>query len=179
MQGNSFFRLVTLKIPGVVGGNLGAQFTFTDQAQIRYARTLHLEAYFANDLAYSYPEQLPVIGDAFAPKMTLTLETNDPDDMKVGNSLTKSKEIAPGRFSSTRQSQQWLPFTAIHRVQSFLGTPAPFVRQLLSYKDLYITWQKSYVSFAPGGPANVTDIAVVLGVWYTFLTVDGKKIQET
>jgi len=173
MLGNSFFRLVTLKIPGIAAGNTGQQFDFTDQADIRYARVLHLEAFFQNDLAFSFPEPLPVIADVLANKCALVLETNDPDD------LTGEKTNAPGRFTSTTQTQKWLPLTAIHRVQSQGGIlSAPFVRQLLSYRNLYITWQKSFLNVAPGGLGNTVDIALCLGVWYTFIDIHGKAIQR-
>lgn len=177
MFGNSYFRLVTLKIPGIAGGNTGTQFTFEDQADIRYARTLHLEVYFANDLAFAQPEAVPNIPDAQANLCSLVLETNDPDDITmVGGEKSKGHS---GRFTSTTQTQKWLPLTAIHRVQSTAAIAAPFVRQLLHYKDLYITWQKSYLAIAPGGLGNATDIALVLGVWYTFIDEKGKPIKRT
>jgi hypothetical protein len=174
MVGQSFFRLVTLKIPGMPGGNKSNQFQFTDQADIRYSRCLALECYFNNDLNFSVPEPLPVVQDLFAPLCSLTLETNDPDD------LNGSKTNSPGRFSSTTQTQKWLPCTAIHRVQSFGLTPAPFVRQLLQYKDLYIAWQKSFLNVGgANGFNNTTDIAFCLGVWYTFIDLHGNEIQRT
>lgn len=157
----------------MAGGNLGEQFSFQDQADLRYARTLHLECYFANSLQVSFPEKVPVIPDALANKCVLVLETNDPDD------ITKSKGAA-GSFTSTTQTQKWLPLTALNRVQSTnIGANAPFVRQLMTYKDLYITWQKSFLQLAPGGFGNTTDLALVLGVWYTFLTEQGKPINRT
>lgn len=164
-----------MKIPGMPGGNPGNSFQFTDQADIRYARTLALEVYFSNDLQYSYPEVIPVVNDIFARNTLLVLETNDPDDLKG------SKTNSPGRFSSTNQTQKWLPATSIHRVQSQTGaTSAPFVRQLLQYRDLYITWQKSFViNNAPGGFNNTLDIAFCLGVWYTFIDEHGNEIQRT
>lgn len=166
---------MTLKIPGMPGGNKQTQFQWTDQADIRYARTLCLEAYFANDLAYAYPEILPVVTDNMAPSCLITLETNDPDD------LTGHKTISPGRFGNTTQTQKWLPATAIHRIQSQAGPQsAPFVRQLLQYSNLYITWQKCYLTVTtPNGFNNTTDIAFCLGCWYTFIDRNGKEIQRT
>lgn len=173
MKGNSYFRLVTLKIPGIAGGNTQTQFTFVDQADIRYARTIHLEVFLQNDLTHAFPENVPNIPDAMASKCVLVLETNDPDD------ITHSKG-EQGRFQSTTQTQKWLPLAAIHRTQTQNGAlSAPFVRQLLEYKDLYITWQKSYLQVAPGGFGNTTDIALVLGVWYTFIDLQGKPIKRT
>lgn len=174
ITGLSYFRQVVLKVPGMAGGNPGTQFNFLDQGDIRYARVIALEVYAASALTHSQPEAIPVLPDNLMPKCTLILETNDPDDVKK----TKGEM---GRFNSTTQTQKWQPFTSLNRIQATSGISpnSPFVRQLMFYKDLYITWTKSFVQVAPGGLMNTTDLAIVLGVYYTFLTPDGKEIKRT
>jgi len=164
----SFFRLVTLKIPGVSGGNKGTSFSFPDIGDLRYARTQAIEIFFAEDLAYAFPEAVPVAPISNLPKISLVLNTNDPERTNQG---------ADGRFTSTVDSQRWLPAAAIHRISSN-GT-TPFVYELASYHNLWITWEKSFIQLAPGGFNNTTDLAVVLGVWYTFFNIDGKEVKRT
>jgi len=172
-DGEHFFRLVTLKIPGVAsGGNTQTSISFPDQSDIRYARILSLECFFANDLAFAQPEAVALIPDAQAKLLTLTFETNDPDKEVTGND-------GHGRYSNTSQVIRWLPATAIHRLQNQAAGSASFVRQLLPYYDLNITWEKSFLNIAPGGLANTTDLAFVLGVHYTFRDIDGKLRKRT
>jgi len=175
MEGKSYARLVTLKVPGVPGGNASTTLTFPMQQDIRYARIQAIEAYFASDMAVAQPETIAVLPDNLASKVSLVLETNDPDDM----GHTKGKD---GRFSSTTQTTKWLPLPAFHRMQNqnvASGSNSSFVRYLFEYKDLYVSWEKSFVMIAPGGLGNTTDLAIVLGVWYTFIDKEGKAIKRT
>lgn len=176
-QNSSYYRLVNLVVPGIAGGNTGTDFTFNDQPDIRYARTTGLFTLFANDLSYTQPDGVPVVGDIYAPKITFVFETNDPDDpeMIIDGKKTKQKGSA-GRFTGTLDTIQWLPATSIHLTQSFGTSPAPFVRHMLHWKDRYIVWQKSHVKLAPGGLGNTTDVAIVLGVLYSFIDEFGKPI---
>jgi hypothetical protein len=172
MYQNSYYKLVVLKIPGIAGGNTGTQFSWNTQSDIRYARIIAIETFFRNDLSHAQPEPVPVILDADAPKITVTLETNDPDDIQ-------NSKGTDGRFTSTSQTQRYIPATALHRVQSTFGaTPAPFVRMLTFYKDLFVVWEKSFISIAPGGLGNTADVAFCMGVWYTFLNKAGKPIPR-
>lgn len=173
MYGAEYFKLVTLKIPGIAGGgNTGVQFQFQDQSDIRYARITGLEVYFASDLQYSQPEPVAVLADAEACKVSITLETNDPDD------IAKLKG-ANGRFNSTSQTTRWMPLTALHRLQNQATNNASFARQLMQYKDLYVVWEKCFINIAPGGLANTTDVGIVLGVYYSFLNSQGQEIKRT
>jgi len=171
-NGVSYFRQVVLVIPGIAGGNTGTQFTFTDQPDIRYARIQSIESYFSSDLSNTYPQPVAVLTDSLANKVSLIMETNDPDDithMKGSN----------GRFQGTLQTIKGLPLTAIHRMQNQATNNASFVRMNYPFKDEYITWEKSFVNIAPGGLSNEEDVAIVLGVWYTFINKEGKEIQRT
>ena len=163
-----FFRTITLKIPGIAGGNKGTSFTFPDIGDLRYARTLALEIYCAEDVAYAFPEAVPVIPVAQLPLVSLVLNTNDPE---------KTNQGADGRFTSTVDSQRWLPGAAIHRVNSNGATPTVF--ELLRYSNLWITWEKSSVQLAPGGLNNTSDVCIYLGVWYTFFNIEGKEVKRT
>lgn len=170
---NSFFRLVTLKIPGIVGGNKQTSFEFPDIGDLRYARTTALECYFANDLAYSMPEQIAVIPDNQANLLTLILNSNDPDkDAK--------QQGDDGRFNTTLDSQRWLPAVSIHRVQNIAAGSASFTRELQTFKDLYIVWDKSSLNVGgANGLNNTTDLAFVLGVYYTFINKKGVAYKRT
>lgn len=178
MQQNvSYFRLVNLTIPGIAGGNTGVDFTFADQPDIRYARTTGIAAVFANDLSHTQPDTVPIVADVLAPKFTLVLETNDPDDPVImkGSEKTKLKGHA-GRFTGTLDTIQWMPLTMIHINQNFGTSPASFVRQMIHWKDRYIVWQKSHLKVAPGGVGNTTDVAICLAVFYSFIDEFGKPI---
>jgi hypothetical protein len=172
MYGFSFFRMVTLKVVGIPGGNTQTVIAFnnTNTADLRFARIQAMEVYWENDMSHAQPENTPVISDIISNKMSLVFETNDPDD------TTKAKG-KDGRFTGTSQTQKWIPANALHRMQSTNG--APFVRQLMLFKDLYVTWEKSFLQIAPGGLNNTTDLAFCLGVYYTFLNTEGKPIPRT
>ncbi len=172
----SYFRLVTLVIPGITGGNTGTNFTFDDQPDLRYARMLSIVAYTNISMAYAQPQPTPVISPLDMPKISLVLQTNDPDDMVVGPG--KKQKGQDGRFSGTLDTIQWLPLAQINTTQFYntaLGTPA-FVHHMINWKDRYIIWQKSKVVIGTGGLGNTTDVAVALGVFYTFTNSDGKVI---
>lgn len=171
-SGNSFFRLVSLIIPGIVGGNTGTNFTFPDIGDLRYARTVALETFFQASLSYAQPQPAPVVADSFAPAITFIFNSNDPDK-------TDAEQGANGRFNTTIDSQRWIPATALNRIQTTGTNGAPFVRQLMRFKDLYIVWDKSQVQLAPGGLGNTADVAIVLGVHYTFINLAGQPYKRT
>lgn len=175
-QGNSYFRMVNLKIPGVAStGNTGTLFNFPDQPDIRYARTTGIVAFTHTDINTCFPDNVAVLADADIGKVTLVLETNDPDDMFKAGSTTQKQKGEAGRFTGTLDTIQWLPLSMIHVVQGAAGVP--FVRQVVHWKDRYIVWQKSQIQIAPGGLANTTDVAICLGLFYTFIDEFGKPIS--
>ncbi len=176
----SYFRLVTLVIPGVAGGNTGTSFTFNDQPDLRYARMTGMVFLTDQDLAFAQPQPAPVAPAAFIPNISFVFQTNDPDDTVIGTEpgtgITKKQKGEAGRFSGTLDTVQWIPASLLHINQSFgPGTPS-FVRQMIHWKDRFVIWQKSKVVLAPGGLGNIVDIAIVLGVFYTFTTSEGKII---
>jgi hypothetical protein len=171
MLHTSFFRLVTLKIPGIAGaGNVGTNFEFPDIGDLRYARTQSIESYSREDLAYSFPEPTQVIPLSQFPLVTLIFNSNDPDK-------TAKEQGEHGRFSTTIDSQRWVPLVTLHPVYN--GTTGANVMFNKFYKDLYIVWQKSQANIAPGGLANTTDQAIVLGIYYTFTDIKGIPYQRT
>jgi hypothetical protein len=177
----SYYRQVVLKIPGIPGGNQGTVFTFDDQPDIRNARTVALEVYFASALDMSQPAKIPVIPDVYAPRITLRFETNDPDDP----TFTKGKPQVQGSrettgFTGTLNTVQWIPASRLNVMQGVATpsglVPAPWSWPNIMWKDRYIVWQKSDVWISGQGLGNTTDLALVVGVYYSFLTVDGKPI---
>jgi hypothetical protein len=178
-RGHSYFRQVNLTIPGIAGpGNTGVQFTFADQPDLRYARTTGLVIYTASDLAICQPDNVAVLTDALLPKVTLVLETNDPDDIitvePTATTSGKKTKGEAGRFTGTLDTIQWLPASQIHINQN--SSNNSFVRQMIGWKDRYIVWQKSHAVIASGGLANTTDLAICLGVFYTFIDEFGFPI---
>lgn len=171
MNVQSYSRLITLKIPGIPGGNTGTKFSFGTINDLRYARVTGIEIFTATDLSHAQPEPVPLITDAMLPKITCTFMTNDPDDIK------KKKENSPGRFNGTLETLRNIPAVSLHRVQN--AATAPFIRELLALKDHYIQWDNSFINIAPGGLGNETDIAFCVLVYYTFISTTGAEIQRT
>lgn len=178
----SYFRLVTLVIPGVAGaGNIGTSFTFADQPDLRYARLQGMVFLTDADMITAQPESTPVVSAAQIAKLSFVFRTNDPDDqVKKGmppNSDQKAQG-ALGRFTGTLDTIQWIPASLLHINQSNTGGGQPsFVRQMIHWKDRYLIWQDSTLKVSPGGLANTTDVAVVLGVFYTFVGTHGTIIS--
>lgn len=153
-----------------------------DQPDLRYARVLNIEAYTVSDLSNSLPSGYPVIADNLINKIALTLETNDADVDPEFNTLNKVNsqgvsEQTPGRFTSTQQNYQFMPLASLHNIQN--ASNNAFQRAVRYYPDMYVTWQKCQLLIAPGGLGNNANIAVVLGITYTWLTVSGKMIPRT
>jgi hypothetical protein len=166
-----YMKLVTLTVPGVPApGNTGTQFTWNDQQQLRYARVLWIEAVFAETLTHAQPQTVPIIPGNLASKVSVIFRTNDPDDIE-------KKKGDNGRFSGTLDTIEYLPLALLNPVQSFGGSPAPFVRYVPYWRDRYIVWQESHVQISPGGLGNTTDVAICLAVYYTFLNDKGKIIE--
>ena len=169
--------MVNLIVPGIAGGNTQVSFSFNDQPDLRYARITGLFSIYSNDSLYCFPDNVPIIADALANRITLVLQTNDPDDMpKKGGKPGEKEKGENGRFSGTLDTVQWLPLSSIHINQSFGLTPPSFVRSLIHWKDRYVVWQKSKIIMSPGGLGNTADVAVTLGVLYTFTNSAGEII---
>lgn len=184
MQANaSYFRLVSLIIPGVaVTGNTTTDFTFQEQPDLRYARCTGLVFLTDQELAIAQPQTTPVISVSQLPNISLVLQTNDPDDMpKVPGSVPQHGKIfekqkgEAGRFTGTQDTIQWIPAALLRVNQAFGPVQGSFVRQMIHWKDRYIIWQKSHVKL--GTPLlNTTDVAIILGAFYTFTTAEGAII---
>ena len=165
----SFYRTITLKIPGIPGGNKGTEFSFPDIGDLRYARTVSIDSYCSEDMAVAFPEAVPLISGTQLPSCCLVLNTNDPERKNQGSD---------GRFTSTIDSIRYLPLTSIHRSNVFNGS-VPSVWESYEFGNTWIVWEKSTIRVAPGGFNNTTDICVYLGVWYTFFNTDGKEVKRT
>lgn len=178
MHDAGYYRQVVKIIPGVAGGNTQQDFTFDDQPDLRYARMLSMRFYTSDDLAYSQPAVVPVVAPQFVPNISFVFRTNDPDDLPMtGPNVPAGKKAggADGRFTSTLDTIQWIPASDLHVSQAF-GTPqASFVREAIFWRDRYIIWQTTHIKLAL--PLNnTTDVAIVLGCFYTFLNSKGEPI---
>jgi hypothetical protein len=178
----SYYRQVVLKIPGQPApGNQTTNFVFDDQPDIRNARVIAIEAYFSSSLETAQPAKIPVVADVFAPKLTLYLETNDPDDLNhsKGKPQTVGSNVTTG-FTGTLATVQWIPLARLNVIQGTVSPaglqPANSTWTNICWMDRYVLWQKSSIVVSGTGLGNTTDVAVVLGVYYSFLTKDGKAI---
>jgi hypothetical protein len=165
-QAHSFLVVVPIK------ANQSTQTTILipDQPQLRFARVTGLETYTIEDLAWGPPTSLPLISATDMPKITLTLNTNNPES-NANNVLN-----SPGRFTMTEENFQYLPLASLHRIQN--SASAPFVRQFFEMFNVYPSWDKCKLNIAPGGLGNEDDICVVLNVYYSWLTIDNQPIRR-
>ncbi len=186
MGGIGKSRLVTVIIPA---NNTNPQISFPDQPDLRYARILAIETFTVSDVSASQPDGVTVLSDADLPKVTVTFETNDSDDLQIVDANGKQKYTsmeqaandkdnpnATGRFRTTSQNLKWIPLVDLHRVQN--ATPVPFVREIFEFNNTFITWDKSYISMNPvitPGAAN----AVIFNVYYSFTNIFGGQIRRT
>ncbi len=161
-------RGVEIKLPAANSTN--TTFSIPPQDDIRYARILAIETYTINDMAKSQPSNIALVSGAQMIQCSLVLETNDADDIKGVDSK------GAGRFTSTQQNIKYMPLAGLHRVQN--STPDPFVRQLMEFDNLYITWEKSFILVNGAGLGNVTDVAVYLQVYYSWLDINGIPITR-
>lgn len=180
----SYYRQVVIKVPGVTpGGNTSPIITFGPQNDLRNARILAVTTYFASALAFAQPQSsLPVVDDSFSPFITFKFETNDPDDVKKVKGIPQTIEKGGG-FSGTLDTIKWIPAADIQVINGFPTaagvSPAPFVRNHIEWKNRYIVWETSGAWITGGGLKNTTDLAIVLGVYYTYLTEDGLEIVRS
>lgn len=182
----SYFRLIYKIIPGVAGGNIGQDYTFDDQPDIRYARLQGLCFYTDADVAVAFPTSTPLVSAALIQNISFTFFTNDPDEYPLKDQATGKAVKDPdakasgelGRFSGGQDTIEWIPASTLHVNQSNTAGGQPsFVRQMIHWKDRYVVWQKSKIKFAPGGLGNVNDVAIAIGCWYTFMSPNGQIIS--
>lgn len=166
MRGIPQARLVNLVVPT---GYAAPVLSFPEQPDLRYARILGIEVLSAGALANSIPDQTVVIPDANLINVALTLETNDADDWSQHTGSN-------GRFGTTGQHIKYLPIALLNRTQT--ATPAPFVRQLFEFNNIYVTWEKSFVSFGTA-LGNGVPWAIPFMVYYTWRDIMGNLIAKT
>lgn len=199
ITGKAHSRLV--EIPILTTQSAQSQIPFPDQPDLRYARIVAMEAIFNSDLAMSQPSNYQVVDGTDARKLTVILDTNDPDDTghwlvnpETGEPILKNGQhvwVPPkmaqhtaGRFTSTQQNQKYLPLACLHRVQNagsatsaILG-PDPFVRDLQTFYNMYVSWDKAILQVQNGGLGNSVNKAVCLMVYYSWLDINNMPIPR-
>jgi hypothetical protein len=182
-------RMVEIQIPPAPTGGVST-VPILDQPDLRYARVLAMEIFCYPELQATFPSNYRTILGNEMSQIALVLETNDADDIayETINPKTGAKEMhlprqamGNGRFSSTQQNVKYLPLASLHRVQNASnvqpGTgPDPFVRQLMEFDNLYVTWDKSFLQISNGGILNRNPVGVALMVYYSWLDINGKPI---
>lgn len=183
------------------------QIKIEDQPDLRYARIVAIETYTYTDMQATQPSNYQMIDGVDLSKISLVLETNDADDTghylvndagqyvdKKGIPITagmmpiyvpSKQALGNGRFSSTQQNQKYLPLASLHRIQnagsatSPLPGPDPFVLDLMTFYNMYVSWDKCYLAVKNGGLGNTGVKAVGLMVYYSWLDINGVKIVRT
>lgn len=173
MRGFPKSRLVTLVIPN----NNNSQISFPDQPDLRYARILGIETFTSSDLTSSIPDQIGLITAAQLPNIALTLETNDADEW-YENETGNANPNNTGRFRTTSQNIKWQPLVTFHRIQNGNSAGA-FVRQLFEFNNIFVTWEKSFISLPANMNTSGNNIAACFQVYYTFRSIYGKMITRT
>ena len=186
MKGIGKSRMVTLIIPA---GNTNNSISFVDQPDLRYARILAIETFTSSDMQFSVPDNIPVISDAQLNQITLTLETNDSDDLQIkpqpGQQFSEllrkaatdiDNPNATGRFRTTSQNIKWQPLAALHRIQN--ASTSPFVREIFMLNNTFVTWDKSFITM-PTAITPMGNLAVVFQVYYSFTNIFGGEIRRT
>lgn len=166
-------KQVSLTIPAF---NTRTQIPFGDESDLRYARILGIETFTRTELATSTPNNISVITDAQLPLINLTLETNDADDFQLDVKGEQNPNNT-GRFRTTSQNIKWQPLITFHRIQN--ANTAPFVRELFEFTNIFITWDKSFITMPVPINPGATPVDVVLMVYYTFRNINGGLITRT
>lgn len=204
--GKAHAKMIEVKIGTDQAGQ--SQIKIEDQPDLRYARIVALEVFTQTDLAFTFPSNYQTMDGVDMSKITLILETNDADDtghylmneageyvdtkglpITVGQKpvyMPSQNALGNGRFSSTQQNIKWLPLSALHRVQNagFAGAPVPgpdpFVRELQTFYNMYVSWDKCLLQIVNGGLGNTAvNIGVPIMVYYSWLDINGKRIVRT
>jgi hypothetical protein len=175
-----YFRVVTKIIPGVAGGNAGANFTFDDQPDLRNARLLAMCFLTDQDMLQAPQTNTPVTSAVNINKISFNFMTNDPYDFEKKGKPGEKVQGEQGRFTGTLETIQYMPASLLHINQTGgvapAGTPS-FVRQPIMWYDRYIIWQKSEILISGGGLLNTSDVAICLGVYYSFYDNKGQIIS--
>lgn len=178
-------RLVTILIPA---NNPNSVIGFGEQPDLRYARILGIQTFTVGDFSHTQPTGIPVINGAQMTSISLTLETNDADDLQIFDKMksgtfnpmleavSKDNPNATGRFRTTSQNIKYSPLSAYHINQN--GANDTFVRNLPEFSNLFIIWEKSFITMNPI-ITPIADVAVVFNVFYTFTNIFGGQIQQT
>lgn len=133
------FELIEVQVPGVaVTGQTQTLWNFPDLPKLRYVSTQAITVYTAGTISAS-PSNFTPVSTAILQKSYLVLYTNE------------------------RQDLYRVPLLELNRFQNSANDP--FVRQLWEIPGSKITWDKSYIQIA-NAPANTTNLAFVLGVYY-------------
>lgn len=183
MKGFPHYKLI--EIPILAGQATLPQVPFPDQPDLRYARVLAIDTYTRTTLAASFPSSYPIITGLDISKISIVLETNDPDDVKWTDDKGKVHDprtaLGNGRFTNTQQNVKYMPLAMLNRVQN-AGTsgiaPDPFVRQLMEFDNLYISYDKCFLAISGAGLGNTSTVAVVLGIYYTWLDINNRPISR-
>ena len=190
-----------IEIPILVSDAAATQIKIPDQPDLRYARIVAIETVFQSDQKFSQPSNYLIVDGPQATKCTLSLDTNDADDtgywkvdpvtgepvIKNGKAVwvpSKHNMETSGRFTSTQLNHKFLALTALHRIQNagsatsaILG-PDPFVRDLQTFYNMYVSWNGNCNLFIAGGLQNTVNQAVVLLVYYSWLDINGMPIPR-
>lgn len=190
-----------IEIPILVSDAAATQIKIPDQPDLRYARIVAVEAIFQSDQKFSQPSNYLIVDGPVATKCTLSLDTNDPEDtgywktdpvtgqpiMRGGQPVwvpSKYNMETAGRFTSTQLNQKFMALTSLHRIQnagsptSAVAGPDPFVRDLQTFYNMYVSWNGNCNLFIAGGLQNTVNQAVVLQVYYSWLDINNMPIPR-
>lgn len=190
-----------IEIPILVTDAGATQIKIPDQPDLRYARIVAMETVFASDQALSQPSNYFIVDGVQAVKCTLSLDTNDAEDTgyykmdpKTHEPILKNNQpiwVPPkmametaGRFTSTQLNHKFMALTSLHRIQNAgspgapIPGPDPFVRDLQTFYNMYVSWNGNCNLFIAGGLNNTKNQAVVLQVYYSWLDINGMPIPR-
>jgi len=202
IMGKAHFRQVECPILTNQSGQ--SQIKLPDQPDLRYARIVAINTMTYTDQQQSQPSNYQVIDGVDLSKITLVLETNDADDtghylmndrgeyvnaqgqpIVAGEKpvwMPSKQALGNGRFTSTQQNVKYLPLSTLHNVQNAgsatapVPGPDPFTRELQTFYNMYVSWDKCFLQTINGGLGNTVNKAVVLGVYYSWLDINGLRI---
>jgi len=202
--GKAHARMIEVPITALQSAQ--TQIKFPDQPDLRYARIVAMETYTYADMRTTQPSNYTMIDGVDLSKITVVLETNDADDtghylmndagqytdasgqlLKVGQApiyVPSKAALGGGRFASTQQNIKYLPLASLHRIQnagSFgapLPGPDPFVRELMTFYNMYLSWDKCFLQITNGGLGNTINKGVAIVAYYSWLDINGKRIQR-
>jgi hypothetical protein len=133
------YELVEVQVPGVAStGQTGTRWNFPDLPKLRYTSLQGISVYTVNTLTSS-PNGIALPTIAIMKTAYLVL------------------------YSNERQDLYRIPMLEMNRVQN--ASTDPFIRSLFEFNGQKVTWDKSYIELS-ASPANTTNIAFCLGVYY-------------